>query len=84
MWKCKGMEEGSAEQLLSAARLWGHFGAPRKRKRDGNLPPLLICESFPVLVSVACNLPRVNKGLCVLFASVLNLAPSDHRVKILK
>lgn len=92
--RSKRMEEVFAEQLslfypfhnvaLHVITLWDHFQAPSKSKRYGNLPPLLIFVSLPVLVSVASNFLRVNKGFCVLFTSYVDVAPLDHMVKILK
>lgn len=93
-YQFKRMEEVFAEQLslfcpfhnvaLHVIRLWGHLEAPSKRKRYGNLPPLLIFVSLPALVSVASNFLSVNKGFCVLFARDVDVAPLDHMVKILK
>lgn len=45
-----------------------------QRKRDGNVPFLLIFASLPVLLSPVSNLLQFKKGLCVPFASAINVA----------
>lgn len=82
------MKEGCAEQLLSPfCPLHGVHGYEvtlklQVKEKDGKQPcTALIFVSLPVLVSVASNFLRVNKGFCVLCASDLKVAPLDHTIK---